>query len=91
MTEHELQGDLRAGDAEGLRSTLLAALEAGDVKIAANTVTSADAAILQVLISARRTAEARKRSLTFDLSEDAPLAAFAARLALSDALRPVAA
>jgi anti-anti-sigma regulatory factor len=86
MTEHGLQGDLRAGEAESLRLTLLAALEAGNLTITTDAVTSVDAAILQVLISARRTAEAHGRTLVITASDDAPFAQFAARLALTDPL-----
>lgn len=84
---HALQGDLRAGDAEDLRATLLENLEAGDLKVTTAAVTSVDAAILQVLISARRTATTLGRKLTLDLKAGAPFTQFAERLALSDALR----
>lgn len=84
---HALQGDLRAGDADGLRTTLMAHLEAGNLKINTAAVTAVDAAILQVLISARRTAAALGRTLTFDFKDGTPFAQFADRMALREVLR----
>lgn len=85
LAQHELQGDLRAGDAEGLRVALLAALHAGDLRIATAEVTSADMAILQVLLSARQSAAQLDRVLEIDLPPDGALARLLPRLALEGA------
>ena len=84
--ERELQGDLRAGEAEGLRRALLADLEAGDLRIDTSAVTSADMAVVQVLLSAQRTAAQAGRRLEIGLAPEGPLARLVARLALETAL-----
>lgn len=86
IAQHDLQGDLRAGDAEGLRVALLGALEAGDLRIGTEDLKSADMAVVQVLLSARRTAAAAGRQLEIAVPQDGPLARLLARLALDGAL-----
>lgn len=86
IAQHELQGDLRAGDAEGLRRDLLAALEAGDLRIETAGLKSADMAVVQVLLSARRMAVQAGRQLEIAVPGDGPLARLLPRLALDDAL-----
>jgi hypothetical protein len=86
IAQHELQGDLRAGDAEGLRVTLLGALEAGDLRIETAGLGSADMAVVQVLLSARRMAAQAGRTLEIAVPENGPLARLLARLALDGAL-----
>lgn len=85
MVQHDLQGDLRAGDAEGLRAALLMALQAGDLRIGTADVVSADTAILQVLLSARQSARQLDRVLEIDLPPDGALARLLPRLALEGA------
>lgn len=75
--------------AEGLRGALLHAAEAGAVRIDASAVASLGQAVLQLLLSARRTAEVG--GVPFDISS--PSAAFSdtlARCGLADTLQPLA-
>ena len=82
----ELEGDLRAGDAEALRARLLAALAEGDVVLRTAGLTAADTAVVQVLLSAQRTARQLDRNLQIDAPQAGALGAMAARLALGDVL-----
>lgn len=81
----ELAGDLRAGDAPGLRSGLMAALAGGDVTIGSVGVTAVDAAVVQVLVSAKRTAAQLDRNLQIEVVAGGALDALLARLALGTA------
>lgn len=83
---YALEGDLRAGEAEFLRTALLSHLEAGDLRITTSGVTGVDASILQVLISARRTGSALGRAVSCDIKGGTAFAQFAERVALTDAL-----
>jgi anti-anti-sigma regulatory factor len=78
----ELEGELRAGDAAGLRDRLRAALEAGDLRLGTAGLTGADCATVQVLIAARRTAVQLDRNLQIDCPDGGALAATLDRLAL---------
>ncbi|RHZ91343.1 STAS domain-containing protein [Cereibacter sphaeroides] len=80
MTPLTLSGTLRLQDAPGLIERLAAALAAGDVEIDASGVLAVDAAAVQVLVSAARTAGATGRRLV--LAQDHP--------ALTDALAGLA-
>lgn len=84
--ERELQGNLRAGEAAALRSELAEALAAGDVRIDALGLTGVDCAIVQVLLSARRTAAQLERNLQIVGQDGGALATMLERLALSPAL-----
>ncbi len=83
ITEHELLGDLRAGDAEGLRAALMTALEAGDLRVTTTGVASADMAAVQVLLSAKRTAAQLGRTVEIDLPEGGVMSKLLSRLALA--------
>jgi anti-anti-sigma regulatory factor len=82
----ELEGELRAGDAAGLRDRLRAALEAGDVQVGTAGLTAADCATVQVLISAKRSALQLDRNLQIDSPDGGALALMLDRLALRAAL-----
>lgn len=86
----DLSGDLRAGAAAALRDDLAAALAAGDVRLMTAGLTAVDASIVQVLVSARRTAAQLDRKLQMDLPEDGVLAGMLARLGMADALSDAA-
>jgi anti-anti-sigma regulatory factor len=86
QTIHELQGTLRAGDAAGLCATLADALSIGDVRVATSGLTSVESAIVQVLLSALRTARQLERNLHIEIPDGGALAAMRDRLALDDAL-----
>lgn len=70
-----------------LRDTLLAALEAGDLELDSSSVIEIDAAGLQLLESAHRTALARGRTLSFSGGRGA-IEAAAASLGLCLAADP---
>lgn len=78
----QLQGELRAGDAAGLRDSLQAGLSQGDLRIATEGLTAADCATVQVLVSARRTAAQMGRALHIDIPEGGVLAVLLDRLCL---------
>lgn len=82
----ELQGDLRAGDAEALRAELLAMLDAGDLRVGTAGLTSADMAAVQVLLSAQHSAAQRGRSVKIDIPHGGVMAVLLARLALEEAM-----
>lgn len=82
----DLSGDLRAGAAAALRDDLAVALGKGDLRLKTAGVTAVDAAIVQVLISARATAAQMDRKLQIDLPKDGVLAAMLDRLAMPEAL-----
>ena len=82
----ELEGELRAGDAAGLRDRLRAALEAGNVHVGTAGLSGTDCATVQVLISAKRTALQLDRNLQIDSPVDGALALMLDRLALRAAL-----
>lgn len=81
----DLSGDLRAGAAGTLRDDLVAALTKGDLRVKTAGLTGADAAIVQVLVSARATAAQMDRKLQIDLPKDGVLAALLDRLAIDPA------
>lgn len=81
----ELSGDLRAGAAATLRDDLGAALAKGDLRLKTAGLTAVDAAIVQVLVSARATAVQMDRKLQIDLPKDGVLAAMLDRLAIDHA------
>ena len=81
-----LVGDVRTGDAAGLRDQLRAGLDAGDLLIATGGLTSVDCAVVQVLVAARRSAVQLERDLQIDMPADGVLAATLDRLALTGAL-----
>lgn len=78
----ELSGEMRACAAAELRAQLIAALEAGDLRISATELTGADCAIMQVLVAACRTADRLDRNLQIDGVEDGALGAGLDRLAI---------
>lgn len=82
----ELEGELRAGDAAGLRDRLRAALEAGNVRVETAGLAAADCAAVQVLISAKRTAQQLDRNLQINCPDGGALALMLDRLALRAAL-----
>jgi len=88
MTEEvvTLSGDMRTGDAAGLRERLQSALDAGDMRIETADLASVDCAVVQVLIAARRSAALLQRKLNIDSPEEGTLAAALERMALADAL-----
>ncbi len=88
QTLHELQGTLRAGEAAALRATLADALSQGDVRISTDGLTAIDSAILQILLSAQRSAEQLERNLQIDFPQGGALAAMRDRLALGAAFGP---
>ncbi|MGP3699289.1 STAS domain-containing protein [Rhodobacter sp. NSM] len=63
MNAFTLSGDLRLQDAPGLMARLKEALAAGDVEVDASALVGADAAVVQVLVSAAATAAALGRRL----------------------------
>ena len=81
----ELSGDLRAGVAVTLRDDLAAALGKGDLRVKTAGLTGVDAAIVQVLISAKATASQMDRKLQIDIPADGVLAALLARMAIDSA------
>lgn len=81
----ELSGDMRAGAAADLRDRLQAALGSGDLRISTGGVTAVDCAIVQVLVSARRTAAQLDRKLQVDGQERGALGAMLDRLGLGTA------
>jgi ABC-type transporter Mla MlaB component len=87
-TRHELTGAVRASDAVDLRATLAEALARGDVEIATAGLESIDSAIVQVLLSAQRTAEKWERNLQIELPDAGALATMLDRLALRAAFGP---
>lgn len=82
----ELRGEMRAGDAAGLRDRMRAALEAGDLRVATEGLTGVDCAVVQVLVSARRTAGQLDRDLQIGMPEGGALGAMLDRLGLRAAL-----
>lgn len=78
----DLQGTLRAGDAAALGSALADALAQGDVTIATRDLTSLDSAIVQVLLSAQKTAAQLERNLQIDCPQGGALAAICEKLAI---------
>jgi ABC-type transporter Mla MlaB component len=83
---HELQGTLRAGEAATLKASLEHLLSQGDVLVASAQLEAVDAAIVQVLLSAQRTAAQLDRNLQIDCHDGGALAKLCDRLALRDAL-----
>ena len=83
---HELQGTLRAGEAATLKASLEHLLSQGDVLISATKLEAVDAAIVQVLLSAQRTAAQLDRNLQIDVQYGGVLAKLCQRLALREAL-----
>lgn len=83
---HELQGTLRAGEAATLKASLEHLLSQGDVLISATKLEAVDAAIVQVLLSAQRTAAQLDRNLQIDVQDGGVLAKLCQRLALREAL-----
>ena len=83
---HELQGTLRAGEAVQLKASLEHLLSQGDVLISATKLEAVDAAIVQVLLSAQRTAAQLDRNLQIDVKDGGVLAKLCQRLALREAL-----
>ena len=81
----DLSGDLRAGAAAALRDDLGAALAKGDLRLKTAGLTAVDAAIVQVLVSARATAVQMDRKLQIDLPKDGVLVAALDRLAIDHA------
>lgn len=81
-----LVGDVRTGDAAGLRERLQAGLAAGDLRVDTVGLTSVDCAVVQVLIAARRSAVQLERNLTIERPDGGALATALERLALDDAL-----
>ena len=81
----ELSGNLRAGEAALLRDDLAQALAKGDLRLKTAGLTAADAAVVQVLVSARATALQMDRKLQVDLPKDGVLAAMLDRLAIDHA------
>jgi anti-anti-sigma regulatory factor len=90
QTIHELQGTLRAGEAATLRAALAEALSQGDVQVATADLTAIDGAIVQVLLSARRSAEQLERKLQVEIPDGGALATMRDRLALGAAFGPSA-
>ena len=89
QTIHELQGTLRVGEAAALRDALIEALSQGDVQISTDGLTAIDSAIVQILLSARRSADQLERNLQIDIPEGGALAAMRDRLALGAAFDPL--
>lgn len=85
-TTHELHGTLWAGDATALRTALEDLLSRGDLCVVTYDLVALDAAILQVLLSAKRTAAQLDRNLQIDSPEGRALATLCERLALGDSL-----
>ena len=81
----ELSGDLRAGAAADLRDRLRQALEAGDLQVATGALQAVDCAIVQVLVSAGRTAAQLDRKLQIDGQAQGALGAMLDRLGLAAA------
>lgn len=82
----ELRGDIRAGDAAGLRDRMRAALEAGDLRVETEGLAGVDCAVAQVLVSARATAGQLDRNLQIGVQEGGALAVMLDRLGLRAAL-----
>jgi hypothetical protein len=83
---HELKGSLRAREAADLREQLQHRLSEGDLVIVTHELEAVDAAIIQVLLSAGRTAARLNRTLQIDCPEGGALARMADRLSLRSAL-----
>ena len=81
-TTHELHGTLWAGDATALRTALEDLLFRGDLCVVTRDLVALDTAILQVLLSAKRTADQLDRNLQIDCPEGGALASLSGRLAL---------
>lgn len=82
---HDLHGTLRAGDAATLVAALAGKLAQGDVVIATRDLAGLDSAIIQVLLSAQKTAAQLERNLQIECPNGGVLAAMCGRLALGDA------
>ncbi|AXQ92536.1 STAS domain-containing protein [Cereibacter azotoformans] len=74
MNPLKLSGNLRLQDAPGLIERLEAALATGDVEVDASELAGADAAVVQVLLSAARSASMTGRTLSLQCA-GSPLAA----------------
>lgn len=85
QTTTTLDGDWKIGQAAALRETLMAALAEGDLRLDTTALTAADCAVVQVLLSARRSAAQLDRNLHIDIAEGGALASMLDRLALTDA------
>ncbi len=86
VTTHELHGSLRAAEATALKTALQDLLSQGDLCVVTNDLVALDAAILQVLLSAKRTAAQLDRNLQIDCREGGALATLCERLALGGSL-----
>ena len=75
MNPLRISGELRLQDASGLMLRLEEALTDGDVTLDVADVSDADAAVVQVLVSASHTASLLGRTLTMPLDAAMPLAA----------------
>lgn len=81
----DLSGDLRAGAAGALRDDLVAMLAKGDLRVKTAGLTGVDAAIVQVLVSARASAAQMDRKLQIEMPKDGVLVAMLDRLAIDPA------
>ncbi|WP_145109484.1 STAS domain-containing protein [Cereibacter sediminicola] len=82
MNPLKLSGDLRLQDAPGLIERLEAALAAGDVEVDASELAGADAAVVQVLLSAARSASMLGRTFSLQCA-GSPLAALLEALGIA--------